>query len=283
MPNPAQLNAETASDGIATSWVMPNTNNALIAGNWVIVPSVSFADTGIPTLPTCTDNKGNTFTAVVSKSNTGVDGTRCDLFVSPVPIPGGGYAAGTYTVTVNGAGHNINEMGGQLQQWSGFGTIGIALDTSGVGVLPVSTASFSVTTSGAISKQPVEALIAIMQFADSNTPDGIVTPTGYGTWVLDYADTSGVTNLAWGVAHQVTSATGSTATATWSGLDTSTNNGGTGVIAALYPGSPPGSGSPLILANPQVLDLTVQGSMFRASTKAPPSGGPSPRTIFIMP
>ena len=89
--------------------------------------------------------------------------------------------------------------------------------------------------SGGTTKQAVEAIICGLHFNDGANPDGVGTPTGTGTWVLDVAATNASVALAAGYAHQVTSATGTTYSATWSGLDTSSNFGGSMLIAALYP------------------------------------------------
>lgn len=256
MPNPAFRAAVSGyGQNVASTLTLPNSSFATLAGDVILVVIATYCDTVNPLIGSLADNKGNTFTWLCGKSNSTTDRCRVDLFASP-PLAAG-YATGTYTVTATGnAGNGTNnEQGFSLQSWTGFGAIGAALDVSGSATLAAATASGTVTMSGGTTKQAVEAIICGIHFNDSNNPDGLVNPTGTGTWVLDVANTDASSGLATCYAHQVTSATGTAYSATWSGMDTTTNNGGSMLIAALYP-------------NPGVVA---------------PNIGPNPRSIFIMP
>lgn len=254
MPNPAFANGTSYSNNVSTTLAISNGSFAMVAGDVILVPLATYCDTVVPGIGTVSDNKGNTFTWLAGKSNSTTDRCRVDLFASP-PLAAG-YTTGSYTVTAHanaGNGAN-NEQGFNFQRWTGFGSFGALLDVSGTATLASATASGTVTLSSGTSKQAVEAVIAILHFNDNANPDGVATPTGTGTWVLDFANTNASIGLATGAAHQVTSATGTAYSATWSGLDTTSGLGGSMLIAALYPN--PG---PVVLPTPV------------------------PRSIFIMP
>jgi hypothetical protein len=235
MPNPAWASGESFAMNVATTLAVSNTTNAMVAGDVVVIVLETYCDTVVPGVGTVADNKGNNFTWLAGKSNSTTDRCRIDLFVSP-PLAAG-YSTGTYTViaTANAGNGANNEQGTNLQRYTGFGTFGAALDVSGVATIAAGAASATVTLSAGTSKQAVEAIVAGIHFNDNTNPDGLATPTGTGTWVLDVANTNATVGLAAGYAHQVTSATGTAYSATWSGLDTTTSFGGSLLIAALYP------------------------------------------------
>ncbi|HEY3678982.1 MAG TPA: hypothetical protein VGL45_09700 [Bradyrhizobium sp.] len=244
MPNPALGNTGSYSDNVATTLAVTNTSFAMFAGDVVIIPLATYCDTVVPGQGTVADNKGNTFTWLCGKSNSTTDRCRIDLFASP-PLAAG-YGIGTYTVTATANGSNgaNTEQGFNIQRWTGFGALGAALDVSGVATSAAATSTATVTLSGPTAQQAVEAVICCLHFNDSNNPDGLSTPTGTGTWSLDFANGNATIGLACSCAHQVTSATGTAYSATWSGLDTTTNNGGSMLIAALYPAAAAGAQVP---------------------------------------
>lgn len=241
MSNPAWVSGNSFITGVGSTLTVKNVSGSVSAGNVITMVVASFWDQGIPGIPTITDNQHNGFTWLAGKSNTSIDGCRVDIFASP-PL-GAGAAANGYIATVVAAQNaGFNEIGSSIQEWSGFGLYGPSVDVTGGAALGVGSSSGSVTLSSGTSVQPVEAIIAGLHFFDDSNPDGVGTPTGTGTWVLDIANLNAAATLAVGYAHQVTSATGTAYTATWSGLDTSTAQGGSMVIAALYPTPPPASG-----------------------------------------
>src|SRR5258708_39105788 len=158
MPNPAWVSDQSIWGCVGTSIAFTNNSNGLTAGNCLVLPVGSWWDSGVPGRPTVTDNHGNTYTWLAGGANASLDGTRTDLFGSP-PLAAG-YSSGAYTATVVANSANLtgtNEIYGQLTEWSGFGTVGVALDVSGFTTPAVAASSASVTLSGATSKQAVEA------------------------------------------------------------------------------------------------------------------------------
>jgi hypothetical protein len=239
MSTPAWVSTQSIVGTVATSVGFSNGSNGFSAGNCIVLAVASWWDSGSPGRPTVTDNHGNTYTWLAGGPNVALDGTRSDFFCSP-PLAAG-YSTGAYTVTAVANSANLtgtNELYGQLTEWSGFGAGGIAVDVSGFTTYGVAQSSVSVSLSGPTAQQAVEALVCIIHFNDDTNPDGIPTnPTGTGTWSNGGSVTDAFNNLAIGASSQVTSATGTTYTATWTGLNTSTNNGGTATIVALYPAS----------------------------------------------
>lgn len=239
MTNPARVSGESVVTGIGSPQTFHNNSNILTAGNVVLLYVASYFPSGVTNAPSSVvDNETvpNTFTRLVGIAPTSLSGCRVDLYASP-PLSQTHSAGTSYTVTVTAAAGQTAgcEIGGLLEQWSGFGPLGVAVDVSGTTQTASASSTASVTASGPTSKQAVEAVVAFLHFNDNVTVDGIGTPTGTGTWNLGGAQGNASVGLAFGSGYQVTAATGTTYTATWSGLDTTTNNGGTALIAALYP------------------------------------------------
>lgn len=236
MPNPAWVSGQSITATVATSVGFSNSSNALVSGNCMVLVVASYWDSGIPGQPTVTDNNGHTFTWAAGGAHASLDGCRIDIFFS-APLTTG-FSSNTYTATAVAAqSTGFNEIGGVLTEWSGFGALGPAVDQSGFATTAAATSTASVTLSAATSQQAVEAVICALHFNDNTNPDGISTPGGTGTWISSGILTNATIFLAVGSAYQVTSATGTAYTASWSGLDTTTNNGGSAVIVALYPAS----------------------------------------------
>jgi hypothetical protein len=146
----------------------------------------------------------------------------------------------------------------------------------------------TVTLNGVTSRQAVEAIITSLHFNDDTNGDGIVVPTGIGTYTLDYANLNASIGLACGQAHQVTAATGTAYSATWAGLDTSTNFGGVALIAALYPASGAvldfGAGSneaSVAVADATVLSTDIVKAFFMADDVTANHSGPDHRYAGI--
>jgi hypothetical protein len=236
MSNPTWVSTQSLTGTIGTSVGFSNPSGVLSAGNCIVMAVASWWDSGSPGRPSITDNNGNTFTWAAGGPNVAFDGTRVDIFYSP-PLSTG-FTANNYTATVHANAGNLtgtNEICASLTEWSGFGTLGPAVDVSGFATTAVASSTASVTMSGATSKQAVEAVICALHFNDNTNPDGIALPGGTGTWTSAGWIADATSNLAVGAAFQATSATGTAYTASWSGLNTSTNNGGAAVIVALYP------------------------------------------------
>lgn len=241
MPNPAFVSEQPIATGVVSggTYIFNNPSNSLTAGNVIILRVASYQSgggvTGKPTSVIDNETIPNTFTYLGGLDPSVASACRVDLYASP-PLAQS-HAAGAYNVTVTPASGQLTgaEVGGVLLECSGFGT-GVAVDTIGYATLAASTASISVTTA-ATSQQAVELVLAWLHFNDSNNPDGIAIPTGTGTWIDDGIVANASIALAIGAARQFTAATGTAYTATWSGLDTTTNNGGTALVAALYPAS----------------------------------------------
>lgn len=234
MSTPAWVNGNSFANSVTTSLAVKNTSSTVSAGNIIVMVVGSFWDGGTPGRPSITDNQGNTFVWQIGGANSSLDGCRIDLFTSP-PLASGAAING-YIATIKAAQTSgFNEIGSSIHQWSGFGTIGAGLDIGATALLNAGDSSGTVTLLAGTAQQAVEALICAIHFNDDTNPDGIGTPTGTGTWVLDVANTNASIGLAVGYAHQVTSATGTAYSAIWSGLDITTNNGGSMLIAALFP------------------------------------------------
>lgn len=245
MPNPALVSTQSTIATAATSVGFSNSSNALALGNCVIIPIASYWDGGVPGRPTVTDNNGHTLTWAAGGPHAALDGCRIDFFYTP-PLSAG-FPSNTYTATAVAAQTTgFNELAGTLTEWSGFGALGPAVDTSGFALTAAATATASVTLSAATSQQAVELVFCALHFNDNTNPDGISTPTGTGTWLSTGILTDASIFLAFGGAYQLTSATGTAYTASWSGLNTTTNNGGAAVVVAFYPASAGGGTPPLM-------------------------------------
>lgn len=261
MSNPAWVSGNSFITGVGTSLSVKNVSGSISAGNLILMVVASFWDQGIPGIPSITDNQHNAYTWLAGKSNLAADGCRIDIFAS-APLAAGAAQNG-YTATIVAAqSAGTNEIGSSIQEWSGFGLYGATVDVTGSASLGTAAASGTVTLSAGTSVQAVEAVIAGLHFFDNSNPDGIGTPTGTGTWVLDVANLNAAATLAVGYAHQITSATGTAYSATWSGLDTTTSGGGSLIIAALYPAPPPTQGAAMSVAGPGLSPVRL--SMFAA-------------------